>query len=69
LKILVNPPPLIVVDRLADERLRAEVLNQGGFDLLMEPFDKPEGLGVLSRMACADDTPFSTSQRSRLDRR
>ena len=31
---LASPPPLIVADRLADERLWAEVLNLGGYDLL-----------------------------------
>ncbi|HLN01747.1 MAG TPA: hypothetical protein VK335_20835 [Bryobacteraceae bacterium] len=36
------PPPLIVSDRLADERLWAEVLNLGGYDLLLKPFDAKE---------------------------
>jgi DNA-binding response OmpR family regulator len=32
------PPPLIVSSRLADDRLWAEVLNLGGYDLLTKPF-------------------------------
>jgi len=34
-----NPPYLIVTSRLADERLWAEVLNLGGYDVLVKPFD------------------------------
>ena len=37
-----RPPPLIVGERLADERLWAEVLNLGGYDLLATPFDAKE---------------------------
>lgn len=32
------PPKLIVTARLADDRLWAEVLNLGGFDVLAQPF-------------------------------
>jgi len=35
-------PPLIVVSRLADDRLWAEVLNLGGYDLLTKPFVEAE---------------------------
>jgi DNA-binding response OmpR family regulator len=35
-------PPLIVVSRLADDRLWAEVLNLGGYDVLSTPFDTTE---------------------------
>ena len=42
------PPMLIVTDRLADERLWAEVLNLGGYDLLLKPFDPEEILRVVS---------------------
>ena len=45
------PPPLIVVDRLADERLWAEVLNIGGYDVLMKPFDAKEVLHAVT-VAC-----------------
>ena len=39
---LDNPPPVVVVSRLADERLWAEVLNLGGFDVLLKPFEHSE---------------------------
>lgn len=39
---LDNPPPFVVASRLADERLWAEVLNLGGFDVLMKPFERSE---------------------------
>ena len=42
MKTMDCPPPLIVSDRLADERLWAEVLNLGGYDLLVQPFDAKE---------------------------
>jgi DNA-binding response OmpR family regulator len=38
----LDPPQLIVADRLADEALWAEVLNLGGYDLLISPFDPGE---------------------------
>jgi DNA-binding response OmpR family regulator len=34
--------PLIVACRLADDRLWAEVLNLGGYDVLQTPFDRTE---------------------------
>jgi DNA-binding response OmpR family regulator len=37
-----DPPPLIVADRLADDRLWAEALNLGAHDLLAKPFDGRE---------------------------
>jgi DNA-binding response OmpR family regulator len=45
---LPRAPLLIVASRLADERLWAEVLNLGGYDLLCEPFQKKEVLWVLN---------------------
>jgi DNA-binding response OmpR family regulator len=36
------PPNVIVFSRLANERLWAEVLNLGGFDVLISPFDPEE---------------------------
>jgi DNA-binding NtrC family response regulator len=45
-----DPPHLIVSSRLADERLWAEVLNLGGYDVLAQPFDRSEVLRVV-RMA------------------
>src|SRR5690349_13854686 len=36
------PPKLVVTARLADDRLWAEVLNLGGFDVLAQPFLRGE---------------------------
>jgi DNA-binding NtrC family response regulator len=43
-----NPPRLIVSSRLADDRLWAEVLNLGGYDVLMTPFLERETGRVVS---------------------
>ena len=43
---LPAPPNLIVFSRLADESLWAKVLNLGGFDVLMTPFEPEEVLRV-----------------------
>lgn len=40
-------PLLVVTSRLADERLWGEVLNLGGYDVLMKPFDHTEVVRVL----------------------
>lgn len=40
--VLTPPPDLIVCSRLADERLWAEVLNLGGYDVLAIPFHAGE---------------------------
>jgi DNA-binding response OmpR family regulator len=37
-------PAVIVASRLGDDRLWAEVLNLGGFDLIVKPFDAKEVL-------------------------
>ncbi len=39
---LQDPPALVVTSRIADERLWAEVLNLGAYDLLAKPFDRNE---------------------------
>jgi FixJ family two-component response regulator len=39
---LPNPPSLIVASRLADDRLWAEALNLGAWDVLAKPFDRTE---------------------------
>jgi DNA-binding NtrC family response regulator len=41
-------PPLIVTDRLVDERLWSEVLNHGCYDLLAKPFETKEVLRIVS---------------------
>jgi len=43
---LTTPPNLIVLSRLANESLWAKVLNLGGFDVLMTPFEPEEVLRV-----------------------
>ena len=43
---LLAPPKLIVFSRLADESLWAMVLNLGGFDVLITPFEPEEVLRV-----------------------
>jgi len=50
LQDLQETPPLIVSSRLADDRLWAEVLNLGGYDLLIKPFTAAEVSRVV-RMA------------------
>jgi len=49
-------PPLIVSSRLADDRLWAEVLNLGGYDLLTKPFAAGEVSRVV-RMASRRSRP------------
>src|ERR1041385_7912810 len=44
---LSNPPLLIVVSRLADEYLWAEVLNRCGYDVLAKPFARDEVMRVV----------------------
>ena len=39
---LPQPPNVIVCSRLADESLWAEVLNLGGYDVLIKPFEPEE---------------------------
>jgi len=45
--ILPDPPSVIVTSRFADERLWAEALNLGAFDVLAKPFDRTEATRVL----------------------
>lgn len=42
LNALPDPPYLIVTSRIADERLWAEALNLGAYDVLAKPFDGME---------------------------
>ena len=51
LEQLPSPPPLLVCSRLADERLWAEVLNLGGWDVLTMPFRHAEVRRSV-RLAC-----------------
>ena len=42
MRSLDHTPPLIVMSKLADESLWAEVLREGGFDVLAKPLEKSE---------------------------
>jgi DNA-binding response OmpR family regulator len=46
-----RPPMLIVCSLLADDRLWAEVLNIGGYDVLMKPFRLVEVVRVVDMAA------------------
>ena len=46
--LLPNLPLLIVTSPLADERLWAEALNLGAYDVLAKPFEKREVVRILS---------------------
>ena len=46
LSLLPDPPLLIVTSRLADERLWAEALNLGAWDVLAKPFDANEVMRI-----------------------
>ena len=48
LRTAPNPPRLIVTSDLADERLWAEVLNYGAYDVLVKPFHPAEVLRIVS---------------------
>ena len=48
LSLLPDPPPLIVTSRFADEHLWAEVLNLGGYDVLLKPFDRQEVFRIVT---------------------
>ena len=46
--LLPDPPLFIVTSRLADERLWAEALNLGAWDVLAKPFDTTEVIRIVS---------------------
>jgi DNA-binding NtrC family response regulator len=48
---LTQATPLIVMSRLADETLWADVLREGGFDVLAKPLEKTEVHRVFSGAA------------------
>ena len=49
LSLLADAPNIIVTSRLADERLWAEVLNMGGYDLLVAPYDTDEVVRITAQ--------------------
>jgi len=48
ISLLTDPPLLIVTSRQADERLWAEALNLGAYDVLSKPFDEAEVIRIVS---------------------
>jgi DNA-binding NtrC family response regulator len=48
ISLLPDPPLLIVTSRLADERLWAEALNLGAWDVLAKPFYEDEVIRIVS---------------------
>jgi len=48
LQKMEDPPPLIVADRPAGERLWAEVRNPGAYDFLAKPYDAREVLHAVT---------------------
>lgn len=44
---VLQGPNIVITARLADERLWAEVLNLGGYDVLAQPFDDDEVFRVI----------------------
>lgn len=48
LATLENAPKLIVTSRVADDRLWLDVLNIGGYDLVVRPFYRPELVRLIS---------------------
>lgn len=59
-----NAPPVIVTDRLADERLWAEVLNERGCDVLTKPFDRDEVFRIISYAGRRDRGRRAPNRRS-----
>ena len=57
-------PLLIVVSRLADERLWAEVLNLGGFDVLAKPFAHEEANRVIDHALNTWNQRFEKERRA-----
>ena len=48
LRQMVRPPQLIVTTHATDAALWAEVLNRGGYDVLVEPFQREEVARVVA---------------------
>jgi len=62
-----DPPKLIVASRCADELLWATVLNLGGYDVLIKPFEAEEVRRVLA-LACSIPVSFRQPVSSLPDR-
>jgi DNA-binding response OmpR family regulator len=61
--ILPDPPSFIVTSGLADDRLWAEALNLGAFDVLAKPFDSTETMRVVGAAWRAWGAPLWLSAR------
>jgi DNA-binding response OmpR family regulator len=48
ISLLSDPPLFIVTSRLADERLWAEALNLGAWDVLAKPFESDEVIRIVT---------------------
>jgi DNA-binding response OmpR family regulator len=48
LSLLPDPPLLILSSRLPDERLWAEALNLGAYDMLAKPYDSADVIRIVS---------------------
>ena len=55
------PPMFIVTSRLADDALWAEVLNVGGYDLLLKPFRAEEVIRMVH--VAATQNPLAKANR------
>ena len=64
---LPAPPKLIVFSRLADESLWAEVLNMGGFDVLMTPLEPEEVLRATFAAWSSWERDFASGPPTRRD--
>ena len=64
LRRLVRPPQLIVTSQLADERLWAEALNWGAYDVLAEPLQRDELERVVASARRHFDLPVRAGQSS-----
>jgi DNA-binding response OmpR family regulator len=58
------PPAVIVVSRLADEYLWAEVLNLGGYDVIATPLDRREVARAILPASCRQRRPQACSAAS-----
>lgn len=61
-----KPPMFIVTSRLADDALWAEVLNVGGYDLLLKPFRAEEVIRMVH--SAAMDPPLARPKPLAYDR-
>ena len=48
-----SPAPILVTSPIADDHMWSEILNVGGFDMILQPFD-PEDVIRISACACRD---------------